>query len=72
MKNKLKYGCGVTKDGKYNVTIEEALRELDKICFLYYTIKGCKVARLSKLSEFQQNLLNLFDLTMPQMIKSVK
>ncbi|WP_341756184.1 MULTISPECIES: hypothetical protein [unclassified Candidatus Tisiphia] len=60
------------KDGKYNVTIEEALRELDKICFLYYTIKGCKVARLSKLSEFQQNLLNLFDLTMPQMIKSVK
>ncbi|WP_341761620.1 IS1634 family transposase [Candidatus Tisiphia endosymbiont of Thecophora atra] len=72
MKNKLKQGCGVTKDGKYNVTIEEALRELDKVCFLYYTIKGCKVARLPKLSEFQQNLFNLFDLTMPQMTKSAK
>ncbi len=37
MKNNLKQGCGVTKDGKYNVTIEEALRELGKYVF-YITL----------------------------------
>jgi hypothetical protein len=33
MKNKLKQGCGVTKDGKYNVIIEEALSEFQQHLF---------------------------------------
>ncbi|MCC8484094.1 MAG: hypothetical protein LN561_06095 [Rickettsia endosymbiont of Labidopullus appendiculatus] len=54
----------------YNVTIEEAIRDLDKVCFLYYNIKGCVVARLPKLTQSQQDLFNLFDLKMPQVTKS--
>ncbi|MFU7502050.1 MAG: hypothetical protein ACE1S7_00940 [Candidatus Tisiphia sp.] len=49
-----------------------SIKRVGKICFLYYTIKGCKVARLSKLTSLQQHLFNLFDLTMPQMTKSAK
>ncbi|WP_375333306.1 hypothetical protein [Candidatus Tisiphia endosymbiont of Xenochironomus xenolabis] len=46
------------------------MKNKDKVCFLYYNIKGCVVARLPKLTQSQQDLFNLFDLKMPQMTKS--
>lgn len=69
MKQKLKEGYGVEDSGLYNMTIEETLNQLDKYSFLYYTINGKRVARLSRASESQRYLFNVFGIKMKELTK---
>lgn len=69
MSDKISEICGKTKQGSYNLRIEEALVQLDKICFLYYKINGKRVVRLSKLTQEQQYLFSIFDLQIPDITK---
>lgn len=64
-KRKLKEKYETTKDGLYNMTLEEALNDLDRLNFMHYECNGKRTTRLSKPNKIQGELLSLFHCQLP-------